>query len=273
MAKQRGDVDRRSFLGFAAMAGAAGAWSPGSAFAAPIPGRAVTPGFRQDPERVSAVVGASHSNFERVRELVEEQPALAKATWDWGFGDWETALGAASHTGRREIAEFLIGHGARPTLFSAAMLGQVDVVRAALETDPSLFTLDGPHGISLLRHARAGREQAQTVVDYLLGRFGEDERPFGYPGDEAVEARYAGVYVGLDDPAVRLSVGVANGWLLVGGGQTPQSRVLPVGEDAFHPTGAPGVVIHFRVEGSRASRVTVTDGPERWEGALAPLSP
>lgn len=268
MAGARGDVDRRSFLGLAAMAGAAGAWSPGSAFGRGSRERAASPGFRQDPERVSAVVGASHFDFERVRELVEEQPALAKATWDWGFGDWETALGAASHTGRREIAEFLIGHGARPTLFSAAMLGQVDTVRATLEADPSLFTLDGPHGISLMRHARAGREQAQAVVDYLLDRFGDDERPFGYPGDEAVEARYAGVYVGVDDPAVRLSVGVANGWLLVGGGERPQSRVLPVDDHAFHPTGAPGVVIRFTVDGARATRVSITDGPVRWEGEL-----
>ena len=95
--------------------------------AAEVAGR---PGFRQHQERVRSVVGASHSNLERVRELVLEQPALAKANWDWGFGDWESALGAASHTGRREIAEFLIAHGARPNLFSAAMLGEVDVVRA-----------------------------------------------------------------------------------------------------------------------------------------------
>jgi hypothetical protein len=28
---------------------------------------------------------------------------LARAAWDWGFGDWETALGAASHMGSRPI--------------------------------------------------------------------------------------------------------------------------------------------------------------------------
>ena len=41
--------------------------------------------------------------------------ALACATLDWGFGDWETALGAASHVGRPEIAEYLIANGAEPT--------------------------------------------------------------------------------------------------------------------------------------------------------------
>jgi hypothetical protein len=44
-----------------------------------------------------------------------------RAAWDWGFGDWEDALGACSHTGNREIAGYLIER-ARPTIFSAAML-------------------------------------------------------------------------------------------------------------------------------------------------------
>ena len=59
----------------------------------------------------------SHNDIKRVRELVERQPALARASLDWGFGDWETAIDAASHVGRRDIAEFLIANGARPTIF------------------------------------------------------------------------------------------------------------------------------------------------------------
>ena len=60
----------------------------------------------QDYEIVREVVGAAHARFDRVKELVTERPELAKATWDWGFGDVETALGAASHMGRKDIAEF-----------------------------------------------------------------------------------------------------------------------------------------------------------------------
>src|SRR5262249_873560 len=56
------------------------------------------------PELAREMVAVSHGNVKRVRELVEAHPALAKAAWDWGFGDWETALGAASHVGNREIA-------------------------------------------------------------------------------------------------------------------------------------------------------------------------
>src|SRR5262245_6649415 len=62
----------------------------------------------QEPDRVREMVGVSHFSLEKVTALVERQPTLAKASWDWGFGDWETALGAASHMGRRDIALFLL---------------------------------------------------------------------------------------------------------------------------------------------------------------------
>ena len=90
------------------------------------------------PSLMKDVVGLSHSNLARVKEMVQQHPALAKASWDWGYGDHETALGAASHVGQRAIAEFLLGNGAPPTLFSATMLGQLDVVKAFVAATPGL---------------------------------------------------------------------------------------------------------------------------------------
>ena len=46
-----------------------------------------------------------------------------------------------------------------------AMLGRLEVVRAAVAADPAVVTVEGPHGISLLRHAQAGKQEA--VVMYL----------------------------------------------------------------------------------------------------------
>src|SRR5687768_11857671 len=73
-----------------------------------------------DPSLAREVVGKSHFDYDTVKKLVEARPALAKVSWDWGFGDWESALGAASHVGRREIADLLIAHGARPDIFTFA---------------------------------------------------------------------------------------------------------------------------------------------------------
>src|ERR1044071_7056519 len=81
---------------------------------------------------VEEFVGKSHGDLERVKELLAQEPALINAAWDWGGGDWETGLGAAAHMGRSDIANCLLENGARLDLFAAAMLGQLEIVRAAL---------------------------------------------------------------------------------------------------------------------------------------------
>jgi hypothetical protein len=116
---------------------------------------------------VEEFVGKAHGDLDRVRALLAQEPALLNASWDWGGGDWETALGAASHMGRRDIAEFLLGQGARGDLFAAAMLGSLEIVKAIVQFDPSVINVPGPHGIPLIRHAIAGGEPAKAVLEYL----------------------------------------------------------------------------------------------------------
>jgi hypothetical protein len=106
-----------------------------------------------DPALVQALVGSAHGDLGEVRTLLERDPALVNAAWDWGGGDWETGLGAAAHMHNREIALFLIDHGARRDIFAAAMLGYVDVVRGMLAVRPDLRDAKGPHGIPLAAHA------------------------------------------------------------------------------------------------------------------------
>jgi len=120
-----------------------------------------------DSAQVQAFVGNAHGDLEAVRAALVAEPRLANAAWDWGGGDWETALGAAAHMGRRDIAELLLEHGARLDIFAAAMLGDVDVVRAILAAHPELRHAPGPHGIPLRAHAEAGGEQARPVLELL----------------------------------------------------------------------------------------------------------
>ena len=159
------------------------------------------------------MVGASHRDLAKVRGLVERQPALARSAIDWGFGDWETALGAAAHTGRREIAELLLANGAQPTLFSAAMLGQLDVVRAFVATRPGIQGTLGPHGIPLLAHARAGGAEAAAVVSYLEGIGGADVRTTTQPLAPADRDAVVGRYVFGAGPRDRFDVDVRNDML------------------------------------------------------------
>lgn len=119
------------------------------------------------PDLVREMVLKSHSSLERVKELFAEEPKLVNACWDWGGGDFETALGAAAHTGKREIAEFLLANGARLDLFAAAMLGYVDAVKAMIAACPDARHAPGAHGIPLLVHAKMGGEPARPVLEYL----------------------------------------------------------------------------------------------------------
>jgi hypothetical protein len=122
-----------------------------------------------DRESVQAFVGNAHGDLDAVRAALAEEPRLVNAAWDWGGGDWETGLGAAAHMGRRDIALLLLEHGARIDVFAAAMLGEVEIVRAMLERFPELREALGPHGIPLLAHAEAGGDEAREVVELLAG--------------------------------------------------------------------------------------------------------
>ena len=116
---------------------------------------------------VQQFVGNAHGDLEHVKELLTQQPSLINACWDWGGGDFETALGAAAHMGRRDIAEFLLENGARLDLFAAAMLGQLEIVKATLEAFPEALRTTGPQGIPLIAHAKAGGEDAKEVLVFL----------------------------------------------------------------------------------------------------------
>jgi hypothetical protein len=120
-----------------------------------------------DAAVVESFVSKAHGDFDGVRTLLGEEPALVNATWDWGGGDWETALGAAAHMGRRDIALFLLEQGARIDLFAAAMLGETEIVRAVLAAYPGERDALGPHGIPLIEHARAGGEDARELLELL----------------------------------------------------------------------------------------------------------
>src|SRR5436190_24253291 len=66
-----------------------------------------------DRSRVKRFVIAGHFNLPAVKKMLSEDPTLINGAIDWGNGDFETALGGASHMGRRDIAEFLLEHNAR----------------------------------------------------------------------------------------------------------------------------------------------------------------
>ena len=132
------------------------------------------PGFKPSWKRpqlnrvlVQDFVIFAHSDLDMTKKLVEKEPLLVNGTMDWGGGDWESGLGGASHMGRRDIVELLLEKGARIDIFCAAMLGQLEAVKAFLTLQPKLIDARGPHGFSLHFHAQVGGKESEKVLDYL----------------------------------------------------------------------------------------------------------
>lgn len=260
-------LTRRSFLATVPALCAAPALFAGSrsvaAESVPVPDGAGADTFpAQDPARVRAMVGAAHGNPDRVRELLAESPALAKAAWDWGFGDWETPLGAASHVGNREIAALLLEHGARPDLFTFAMLGQIEVVRACVAANPGIQRATGPHGLTLLHHARKGGPSAQAVVEFLEALGDADPAPRSQPLTATDLAACAGAYDLDRAGGGRVEVTSKDGTLFFKRLPDGAARgLVHLGGLGFHPVGAPAVRVIFETVGPLATALKVIDGP------------
>lgn len=256
-------LSRRHFMGltpvafsplsFAFDSATVHAQAPASAESARLP---LSDAFPSQPLALSReMVIAAHGNLPRVKELLSRWPTLAKAAIDWGYGDWEDALGAASHVGRREIADLLIAHGARPTLFSAAMLGQLDVVTSMIAATPGVERVHGAHSITLLRHAMAGGAGAQSVVEYLKTLPGADARPTPAPITEAELKPLAGTYTFGLDAGDKLVVELNGSSLSIARLGRYARGLTHVGDQAFWPMGATQVRVRF---GERNGKPTVS---------------
>ncbi len=221
-----------------------------------------------DPELVGEVVGKSHFDLVRVKQLVEERPELASATWEWRFGDFESAIGAASHVGRRDIVQYLLSKGARPNIFTYTVLGAYKVVKGMIEYTPGIQKTPGPHGISLLDHAHAGLrmkdkmtatqiEDCKKLIDYLeeLGDAGgetyedvkEEDKP-KYLGDYKYgEKENEGFSIKLNMRKA-LSIGAIGEF----GG-----ALYKIGDNLFTYNGAPSVRITFDWKNDLVQSLTV----------------
>ena len=104
-------------------------------------------------ELVQEFVIAAHGDFEKTRQMLEQEPKLLNQKW---VEFDENALEASGHMGRADIMEYLLGEGAPLTIFAAASLGRKDDVAAFLKENPAGAVTPGVHGMSILYHAALG---------------------------------------------------------------------------------------------------------------------
>jgi hypothetical protein len=159
--------------------------------------------------------------------------------------------------GNRPIAEFLLSNGAHPSIFSAAMLGQLDVVRAFIAAQPGIQRTPGPHSISLLAHAKAGGAGARPVLEFLQALGDADASPEAPLPDE-VRAAILGTYIFGSRPTQQVDVTVDKGKLIWTRKGTVGRYLFHLGDEVFYPGGAPAVRIRFS-EDAGVRLMTVSD--------------
>ncbi|MDA7694635.1 hypothetical protein N8817_07595 [Flavobacteriaceae bacterium] len=223
-----------------------------------------------DPKVIAEVVGKSHFDLERVKKLVDKRPELSRSVWEWRFGDFESAIGAASHVGRRDIALYLISKGARPTLFTFAMLGYFNVVKSTIEAIPGIEEITGPHGISLLDHAYAGQrmkdrmsgieiEKLEQTIAYLtkLGNAG-GEKYLDVSSEE--QEKYLGNYKYGEKEKDGFTININMRKLLSLGPIGEFGGALyKTGENHFIYNGAPSVQVTFDIRDNKVYSMKIKD--------------
>lgn len=126
-------------------------------------------------ELITEFVFAAHRSLDETRKILEEHPLLLNCANQFTKGDFETAVGGASHMGRKDIVDYLVGQGARLDIFNYAFLGYADFVKKMVADYPSLLNSSGPHGFNLLHHALVGEHK--KLAEWLQSK-GLTERRF-----------------------------------------------------------------------------------------------
>jgi len=142
------------------------------------------------PDLIQEFVISAHSDFPKVREMLEQEPGLLNEKWMM-FD--ENALEASGHMGRADIMEYLLGKGAPLTIFAAASLGRPEEVAAYLKENPALATALGVHGMTILYHAALGGKV--EIAEMLVANGG---------GQGANHALHAAVMLGRREMAAWL---------------------------------------------------------------------
>lgn len=144
----------------------------------PETGRGPGRGPRQSLRGVLEFVQAGHGDLARVKTMLAADPALVHARWDWGDGDWESALEGAAHMGRADIVRHLLESGARVDILTAAMLGDAATVAALVKLAPATANTAGPHGLPMMFYVGHGGSvaMAEAVAPLLHERAAQCNR-------------------------------------------------------------------------------------------------
>jgi ankyrin repeat protein len=113
------------------------------------------------------VTSNSHFNLPRVREFIGQDKRLVFSI----SGDDELAIEACAHVGNREIIKYYLDQGAPLSLPTAVSVGDLDSVKAWLQSNPDLIHERGAHDFPLMWYVVIGGgsiEMAECLAEFKV---------------------------------------------------------------------------------------------------------
>ena len=126
------------------------------------------------------------------------------------------------------------------------MLGSLEVVTAFVSAMPGIQSQRGPHGITLLSHAKAGGDGAAEVAAYLE-QLGDAHPTYANaPLSEEERQSLVGDYHFGSGPQERFEILFSRrGELMIQRKEGTPRHLFHQGNYEFHPSGAPSARIRF----------------------------
>ena len=212
----------------------------------------------QDPELVEDCQ-VSHGNSRAREGAGHGAPALAPWTGAMATGRRRSTLRRTSATADRRVPSSPTAPGRRS--FYGRRLGQLPLVRAWIDAAPGIQRTRGPHGITLLAHARAGGPAAADVLTYLESLGDADPRYADVPLTDAEQAAIAGEYAFGAGATERLTIARGPRAFTIQRPGYSERNLFHQGGLVFNPPGAEAVRIRFERSGGPATAVVIEDGP------------
>jgi hypothetical protein len=149
------------------------------------------------------------------------------------------------------------------------MLGKLQAVKLMIEATPGIQSIDGPHGISLLQHARNGISkkeslsapqiaESEQLIAYLESLKNADGRQYLEMTDD--KKKYLGDYKYGDGEKEGLTIRL-NMREMISLGKLGQfgGALYKIGDNKYIYNGAPSVQISFQFENDKVISLTIEE--------------
>jgi hypothetical protein len=138
-------------------------------------------------------------------------------------------------------------------------------VKAFIAARPGVQRTLGPHGLTLMWHAKQGGPDAAAVVQYLTAVGDADVPPATLPLAAPERDALVGKYTYGSGPRDSFTIEVRRDMLgreqltIERSGAPSRQNLYHVGNLVFFPTGVPSAKIAFAKEGAKITQLTVAD--------------